>query len=223
MAMFLAGCAQAPAIPVTPAAPVPENVLLDNSYQKQVQSSGHWQVVAEDLASQLIKTMQDKHLNNRPFYIYAQTKPTIFTRAFNDFLITTLVNKGVKISNQKAGSRIFNYKIQLVEYHSMRSTMVSENFKFTALGAGLVVIRNLGDWLGVDGAVLATGAALDTVDMNIAPNLEVIITSSVMEGPIFISRTTDIYYANQHDKHLYVPSVQNKASDVFNEPFYQMK
>lgn len=223
LAALQSGCAQTPAIPVTPAAPMPENVVLDHNYQKQVQASSHWQVVAEDMATQLLKTIQDKKLNGRPFYIYAQTKPTTFTRAFNDFLITTLVNKGVRVSNEKAGSRVFNYKIQLVEYNTVRSTMVSENFKFTALGAGLVVVRNLGDWLGVDGAVLATGAALDTMDMNIAPNLEMIITTSVMDGPIFLSRTTDIYYANQRDRHLYVPALQNKASDVFNEPFYQMK
>lgn len=219
----MSACAQQVAIPTTPAAPIPENVPFDNPYQRQLQSSAQWQVVAMDMAEQLMSTIKDKKLGDRPIYVYAQNKPSTFNRAFNDFLITTLVNKGVKVSNQKQGSRIYNYKIQLIEYDALRETVITSNAKYTSLAAGFVVFRNLSKVLGIDGSALAAGATLDAADFNTAPNLEVIITSSVMDGHLYMSRSTDIYYANNSDKGLYMPNRQQKASDVFNEPFYQMK
>lgn len=220
---LLSGCARPVSISTLPAAPAPENIPFENPHQSQLQSAAQWHVIAEDMATQLIKTIQEKKLGDKPFYIFAQNKPSTFNRAFNDFLITTLVNKGVKISSLKQGSRVFNYKIQLVEYEALRETVVSSQLKYTALAAGLVVFRNMADWLGVDGTVLAAGATADAVDFNIAPNLEIILTASVMNGPIYLSRSTDIYYVNRSDKALYTPQRQQRASDVFNDPFYQMK
>lgn len=220
---FLGACTRQIAIPTTPAAPIPENVPFDNPYQRQLQSSAQWHVVAEDMAQQLKATIKSKNLSDRPFYIYAQNKPSSFNRAFNDFLITTLVKEGVKVSNEKQGSQVFNYKIQLIEYDAIRETVVAQNLKYTSLAAGFVVFRNLANLIGLDGTTLASGATLDAVDFNIAPNLEIIITSSIMDGHIYISRSTDIYYANKSDKDLYLPNRQPKASDAFNEPFYQLR
>lgn len=223
-AMLMTACTSQPVQVIPPSAPMPENMLLEGETQKQIHASRHWQLVAQDMADQLIKTIDEKKLNQHPFYIYAQTRPTAFTRAFNDFLITTLVNKGVKVSDVKQGSYVYNYKIQLIEYNSLRSTMVSEQYKFSSLAAGIVVARNVGEILGVDGSLLAGGVLLDAADINIAPNLEIIITSSILNRHLFISRSTDIYYANRLDKHLYQPVTQGgKASDVFNDPFYRVK
>lgn len=221
--LSLGGCASSQSIPATPSASVPENVDIQGEHQRYIQSSRQWQLVAEDMVAELMSTIQEKKLDKRPIYIHLQTKQTSFTTAFNDFLITSLVQKGIKVSAQKPGSYIYNYKIQMVEYNSFRTTILSNNYKFTSLAAGLVVIRNLGDVLGVDGSVLATGAALDAADFNFAPNMEVIITSSILDKSIFISRSTDIYYANGLDKHLYIPAKRNKDSDVFNDSFYKMK
>ena len=222
--MLISACTNQPVLSIPPSAPMPENMLIEGESQRQLHASRHWQLVAQDMSDQLIKTMDEKKLNQRPFYIYAQNRPTAFTRAFNDFLITTLVNKGVKVSDVKQGSYIYNYKIQLVEYNSLRSTVVSEQYKFSSLAAGIVVARNVGDLLGVDGSLLAGGAFLDAADINIAPNLEIIITSSILNRHLFISRSTDIYYANRLDKHLYQPTTQSgKAGEVFNDPFYLMK
>ncbi len=218
----LTGCVSRSAMPSTPSAPTPENVDIEGEHQRQIQSSKQWQLVAEDMVTQLIATIQEKKLDKKPIYIHLQTRQTPFTTAFNDFLITALVQKGIKVSTQKPGSYIYNYKIQMIEYNSLRTTLTSDKYKFTSLAAGLVVIRNIGDILGVDGSLLATGAALDVGDFNLAPNMEIIMTSSIVDKRVFISRTTDIYYANRIDKHLYLPASRNKSSDAFNDPFYQM-
>lgn len=224
LSMFISACTSQPALTIPPSAPMPESMLIEGETQKQLHASRHWQLVAEDMADQLIKTIDEKKLNQHPFYIYAQTRPTSFTRAFNDFLITTLVNKGIKVSDVKQGSYIYNYKLQLVEYQSLRSTVVSEQYKFSSLAAGLVVARNVGEVLGVDGTLLAGGVLLDAAEINVAPNLEVIITSSILNRHLFVSRSTDIYYANRSDVHLYQPTTHGaKHNDVFNEPFYHMK
>lgn len=222
--LFLVGaCTRQPVIPSHPAAPMPENVSFEDETQKQIQSSRQWQIVAEDMAEQLAQTIQQNNWTKSTLHVFPQSKPTTFTRAFNDFLITSLVNKGVKVTTVKTASRVFNYKIQLVEYNSFRSTMLSENYKFSSLAAGVVVARNIGEVLGVDGTLLAGGVALDAADLNFAPNLEVIITSSIVENNVFVLRTTDIYYANRADKHLYIPANSQRNTDVFSEPFYQLK
>lgn len=222
--LFIVGaCSQQPVVPSNPSAPMPENVSFEDQTQQQIQSSRQWQIVAEDMAEQLAQTIQQNNWTKSTFHVFPQSKATTFTRAFNDFLITSLVNKGVKVTTVKTASRVFNYKIQLVEYNSLRSTMLSENYKFTSLAAGVVVARNLGEILGVDGTLLAGGVALDAADLNFAPNLEVIITSSIVENNVFVLRKTDIYYANRVDKHLYIPANSQRITDVFSEPFYQLK
>lgn len=220
---FLVACTQQPVLTNKPSAPMPENVSFEDQTQKQIQSSKQWQVIAEDMADQFIQAMQQNNLNKNPVYVFPQSKATSFTRAFNDFFITALVNKGVKVTTNKTSSTVFNYKIQLIEYNSLRGTAVSEMYKFSSLAAGIVVARNVGEILGVDGSLLAGGVALDAADLNLAPNLELIITSSIVEKNIFVRRTSDIYYANRLDKHLYMPASSQRNSDVFNEPFYQLK
>lgn len=215
----ISGCAQLK----TPAAPIPENFALENKFQKHMQTSQHWKVVADDLADQMKQVMQQKKLTSKPVYLNLQTSVTPFTRAFNDFLITRLVQKGVAVSQVKTGSRIYNYKIQLLKYESQRGTLVSDKVKWTTLAAGLVVVRNIADALNVDGAVLGAGAALDAANLNFAPNLEVIITSSLLDGSVFIARSSDIYYANEADIHFYQNSLSKQRTGVFDDPFYDLK
>ena len=221
--LWISGCAQQPTAPLSPMAPLPEPVSLEGEHQRQLHSARQWQLVAEDMVSQLVANLQEKKLDTVPVYINLQTKRTAFTTAFNDFLITALVNKGVKVASVKAGSHIYNYKIQIVEYKSLRSTLANEQYKFTSLAAGLVVMRNVGDLIGIDGSLLAAGAVADAVNVNMAPNMELVITTSILDRHIFLTRSTDIYYINSSDKHLFLPPSSSRASDTFNDPFYQLK
>lgn len=206
-----------------PDAPVAINFA--SSTQKHIQASSHWATIADDLAKQ-IKTNIDQHkIANRPVFVNLYSEPTEFTRAFNDFLITSLVNKGVTVSKLSVGSTVYNYKIQTVEYNSLRSTQLPSQAKWTALASGLVVIRSLESLDHVirdgDGTILGAGVMADIFQNDLAPNLEIIITSSILSGSVYVARSSDIYYANMRDAALYQPKDKIKKTNVFDEPFYQ--
>lgn len=225
---LLVGCSH---IKNRPGAPFPQNVALPNSEQARLESSAQWQVVADDLANRWMGLIKEKNLKPKPLYVQFQNKPSAFSRAFNDFLLTSLVQKGVQVSQKKEGSRVVNYKVQLLEYQSTRSTLLSDQVKFTSLGGGLVVLRNVGNFFDKllksstvnDLTILGAGVALDSIDANIAPNTEIIITSSLLDNAVFVGRTSDIYYVNGSDRQLYRPVPTSRGAETFDDPFYQFK
>jgi hypothetical protein len=205
-----------------PQAPLAEQYPL--SYQKQIQASKHWAIIADDLADQLQGQISEKKIADRPVFINLYSDQTEFSRAFNDFLITSLVNRGVTVSKLKNGSTIFNYKIQTVEYKSNRSTQLPSQAKWTVLATGLVVFRVLDQIIKDDDAsILGAGVLADVWTSDIAPKLEIIITTSILSGNVYVSRRSDIYYANSTDIHLYDSAENNKKSRVFDDPFYQSR
>lgn len=206
-----------------PDAPIAVN--FTSSTQKHIQASSHWATIADDLAKQIKSNIDQNKIANRPVFVNLYSEPTEFTRAFNDFLITSLVNKGVTVSKLSVGSTVYNYKIQTVEYNSMRSTQLPSQAKWTALASGLVVIRSLESLDHVirdgDSTILGAGVMADIFQNDLAPNLEIIITSSILSGSVYVARSSDIYYANVRDASLYQPKDKVKKTNVFDEPFYQ--
>lgn len=214
---LLTGCAGIK----SPAAPVADNFL--RSSQKQMQASQHWMMVAEDLAEQMMSNLASKKLASKPIYLNLQTNVTPFTRAFNDFLITHLVEKGVAVSQAKNNSVIYNYKIQTVQYQSNRNTLLPEKVKWTSLAGGLFVARNVASIFNADALLLGAGAVVDVEESNRAPNLELIITSSLLDRDIYLARTTDIYYVNEADIDLYKTNGSASQANVFDDPFYKTR
>jgi len=204
-----------------PEAPITEN--FPHSFQKQLQASNHWEIIANDLASQIQESIVNKKITARPIYLNLQSNQTDFTRAFNDFLITSLVKKGVAVSKLKSGSTIYEYKVQTVQYKSNRSTFLPNKAKWTTLAAGLVVFRNVAHVINTaDTAILGAGVLADVWTADGAPKLELIITSSILNDNLYLTRTTDIYYANEIDIHLYEGNSSSKKSKAFDDPFYQL-
>jgi hypothetical protein len=213
----VAGCASVK----NPDAPIAEN--YPHSMQKHLQASKHWQIVAEDTSNQIYQFIQAKKLANQTFYIQANSERTVFTKAFHDFIITSLVAKQVKVSREKANSTVVEYKVQPVKFNSYRSTLVPEKLKWTSLVAGVLVVRAVGDWIDQESFTtpLAIAGAADAVSANGAPSLELIITTSIAKNNIYLLRNSDIYYANATDIELYKKNTQMRRADVFNDPFYQ--
>lgn len=211
----IAGCASVK----NPDAPIAEN--YPHSLQKHLQASKHWQIVAEDTSNQIYQFIEEKKLTNQTFFIQPNSERTEFTRAFNDFIITSLVKKQVKVSKEKSNNNVVEYKVQPVKFNSYRSTLVPEKLKWTSLVAGVLVLRGVGDLIDQEDITtpLAIAGATDAITANGAPSLELIITTSIAKNNIFLLRNTDIYYANATDIELYKKGT--KRADVFNDPFYQ--
>lgn len=202
-----------------PDAPIAEN--FPRTQQKELQAAQHWKIIAEDIATQIQQNQAHLNKNKQPIYINMQTSGTHFSIAFKDFLLTSLTQVGVPVSKSSRASKNYDIKIHAIQYKSNRSTILPSQAKYTTLAAGLVVIRNVAKWLNTDGTLVGIGAAVDTWDANNAPKLEVIITTSLVENNIYLARSSDVYYANDDDMHLYEHNKPRKRASVFDDPFYQ--
>lgn len=205
----------------------PNSENLPQSNQILLNASAHWKTIAEDLAKQLNLKLERNNIRDRSVYINPMSEKTDFTEAFNDFLITHLVNKGILVSRDKRSSTIYNYKIQPIFYRSARLTSKGFNANTTTLNNDLSVDRDL--------AVNSLGEKIvhQSQINSKTPLMEILITSSILSHDLYLYRTSDIYYTNQSDMHLYQRSKQSHLDDahnkqysganVFNDPFYKRK
>lgn len=218
--LALVACATQNPATLNPQAPAPEH--FEPSYQKQLNASVHWGAIASDMVDQLSATLHKNNISDKPVYINLYSERTDFSRAFHDFLTTQMVKKGVIVSKNKIGSTIYNYKIQPIKYASNRTTSLPSRLRWTSLASGLIVVREIADFLdGENESLLAAGVAADMWLGDTAPKLELVITSSILRHDIYIHRTTDVYYANNSDIHLYQQKFNsNGRTEVFDDPFY---
>lgn len=202
-------------------APATEGFARTN--QKHLQASQHWSVIADDLATQVKQALDSKKLNALTVYISPDQRGTKFNQAFYDFLLTSLVKKGVKVSrNYQKNDLPLEYKINTVRFNANRNVFTTA--KWTTLATGLVVMRNGLNF--IDGAIddlerdtITAAVGIDAYNVGFAPNIEVIITTSIVQSNVYVLRNTDIYYANIVDAQLYDGA--KIKSNVFNDAFYQ--
>jgi hypothetical protein len=205
-----------------PDAPVPQNYTY--SYQKQLQASQHWAIVADDMSNQVIRNLQSRGIFNKPVYVAIKSNHSAFSQALNDFMITNLVKKGAKVSRSKEKSTVLDYKVQVLKFNANRSVALPPQAPLTVLAGGVVVTRVVADAIDLTGfeQAIITGAVLaDLWTNDKAPKLELVVTASIVENNLYTMRTTDIYYANAEDINLYK---HNKMEDSpFDDPFYNQR
>jgi hypothetical protein len=213
-ALSLVGCASVK----NPDAPIAEN--YPHSTQKHVQAAKHWQIIADDTASEVQHLLNEKKINTKPIYVNLQSEKTEFSKAFNDFLITSLVNKGVSVNKDHANSLVVNYKIQPIVFDSYRSTLLPNKAKWTSLVAGVLVLRGATKLIDQENVTtpLAIAGSVDAVSADGAPSLELVITTSILKSNVYLARYSNVYYANNSDMALYRDI--KKHSKVFSDPFY---
>lgn len=194
MMVFLGGCGS-PQVPYTSSHAI--------SYQKVARATSHWDILADDVATQTVSAIGAK----RTIYVATPTDPTDFNRAFHNFLITRMVNKGIPVSNQNAGAIEVRYETQVVKHNSERSAYRPGTI--TALAAGLLVAYNVPHWNPESQKAAFMGAAggADAAMSNNAgkpTQTELVVTTSAIEGGRYLLRKTDIYYLEPEDVSLFV-------------------
>ena len=217
---FLSGCS---GLSKSPSAPIPENFAKAN--QKYLRAVEHWSIIAEDLANQTIVSLEKNKLSALPIYVKYPPVKTEFSVAFHDFLVEGLVKKGMKVNRSNANNTILEYKVQAVEFSSYRDlALVGTKAKWTSVGAGVLVVRDvLSKNFSSKATDIMSGAMLYdfwNADEG-APNLELLVSSSIVDKNIYLMKTTDIYYANLNDKELYENTrTPGARSRVFDDAFY---
>lgn len=194
MIALLSGCGTAQ-VPYTQNHPA--------SYQKVARATSHWDILADDVAAQTVAAVGTQ----KTIYVVTPTEATDFNRAFHNFLITRMVNKGIPVSNQKVGAIEVQYETQVVQHNSERKAYKPGTI--TMLTAGLMVAYNVHKWTPDAQAVALLGVAgaadvYESTDAGSPTKTELVVTTSAVEGGRYLVRKTDIYYIEPEDASLFM-------------------
>jgi hypothetical protein len=215
LALAISGCTSVRSLD----APVPQ--AYSHSYQKQLQASQHWEIVADDMSNQVIKNLQARGVFDKPVYVAIKSNHSAFSQALNDFMISNLVKKGAKVSRTKEKSTVLDYKIQVLKFNTNRSVTLPSKLPLSVLAGSVVVTRLVSDAVDLTGfeqAIISGAVLADLWAGHTAPKLELVVTASIIENNLYKLRTTDIYYANAEDINLYRHNIMEGGP--FDDPFF---
>jgi hypothetical protein len=186
---------------------IPDPIGYPYSQQQKMQASGHWEVLAKDLANRINNELIKSDNINKAIFVEETCgdegqvcdplQTSAFNEAFRDLLITSLVGFGIPTKNKPDEESIkILYKVQVVHHNTKRFRSLQPGL-LTALSSAIVVLRNAPTNL----VILATGVAIDVANSNlvISEQNEIIITTSMITDSKYLFRASDIYYINDKD------------------------
>lgn len=202
-AALLVGCASSP-IPVSANFPL--------TVEPKVRSAGHWGQLSNDVVKQTLESLGKLGVSGN-LYVALPANPTVFDKAFQNFLITDLVKSGRVVQQYPDQALEVSYQTQVVRHNSPRPNFLPG--RFTMITAGLYAAYGLGfNPVGDKMAGgLAAAAGLDYVasESSGGPTAtELILTTTIASGGRYLVRKTDIYYVEEADTTL----LQYKAPQV---------
>lgn len=198
LALGMGGCASQAPLPTT----------FPATTQARITSAGHWEIIANDIADQVSRRWRlDDPEERRLAVIPDGGGDSPFRRAFQDFLVTRLVNQGWVIAPQIEGSvpLRLTYHTQVVA-HDQRLRHHPPGV-VTALTGGLFVAHNIAQWSPTNQVMTAMGTALG-MDMaggyiTLSTDHEVIITVSLQRRDRYLERYSNVYYLTEGEQRQY--------------------
>jgi hypothetical protein len=114
LALSLSACAPNSTVGVSPAK------ALISPAQFYLQSSAHWSVVANDISELVGTKLKSIHVDADPTYVAINSGNSEFGVAMRDFIITKLIEKGIKISQTKKNAQVLEIKFQTIKFNGHR-------------------------------------------------------------------------------------------------------
>ncbi|MDF1486056.1 hypothetical protein PY257_12840 [Ramlibacter sp. H39-3-26] len=206
LAALLAGCATLD---------VPRADNYPESSQKKARAVHHWDVLAEDVAARVAATLRATGAPPVALYVVPGAD-TDFNRGFRSLLLTRLVDQGLPVAVQPGASGLeLHFDTQTVR-HS-RPPGLNYPMPMTTLAAGVAVARDLAvyDHSAAAGVASALGIGLILDGARIAregpaaggpTGTEVLVSTALQSGGVYLARTADVYYIEGADASLYRPA-----------------
>lgn len=194
----LAGCAMSPI-------PVAENFPLTT--QKKVRSAGHWQLLSRDVIEQTLASLEAAGATPQTtLHVALPAQASDFDRAFHEFLVTELVQRGRRVLPNEGAVLTISYQTQVVKHKSERPHFIPG--RFTMITAGLYALHGLNrhsnDALAAGGLGLAAAADYASSVYTGGPtHTELVLTTTVLGTGRYMSRKTDVYYVEESDTSLF--------------------
>ena len=195
MAVSLTGCVSTDGVS-TP-------VSFPAASQYKLKSAAHWQLIAEDVASQIKQSLLTQDQLQAPIYLDESAQPTPFEKSLIPMLRAGLLSQGLKVSSKQQDAAVLKVQVNKVSHVATYRAGT-----LTLLGGGLLVIRDI---IAHDVTILTNAAgALAAVTADIAmtnnrppPELELVLSVSVQRDGRYYASSNQIYYLLSEDLNMY--------------------
>lgn len=182
--------------------------------QHKLQSASHWQVIADDAASNLKNTLGS---HKQPLYVVQSQKDSRFQQAFTQQLISSLISSGYSImppavsaidedEQSKPSSNYTTVKVKVdpVHFNSKRPRDPIAG-EVTMLTGGLWVLRNTYRNVSPGAAMMGSAVTFDAYNYfnskynTSKPKTELVVTTSIYDSQRYYANETNVYYTTESD------------------------
>jgi hypothetical protein len=208
------------------ASPVPMADNFPLSVQKVARVAHHWDVVADDVVSQTLSSIDKApELQRRPIFIEPADTGSAFDRAFRNFLITRFVDKGQFVNvcktplQEKAGfvqapglppvnvqyeTQIVRHRGPIPPYRPGALTWLAAN---VAAIYNLAAVNHSRDFTAIAGAGIIVADDIVAGHAAHPTHTELILTTTITEDNRYVMRKSDVYYIPDADTSLFMRQV----------------
>jgi len=202
-----------------------------NDAQGVLSSAGHWQVLALTTADRIVdylegvaysngaskKDMPSAVVSSKPLYVRPGDPGMIFSRTFHEDLKTVLLDRGWTVTDSSKDALSVDTGIELIPRDG---NVAPKEFPgtFSALAYGVWALNSF-----TIARVFGAGGLADVINNNRAQGgAQVNITTTLMDGDLYLLRKTSSYYIEDADIRQYagtMPSARPVAPhDVEETP-----
>ena len=190
-------------------AEAPQPTHFPSQEQQKLQAASHWQLIAEDAATQLIKSLPD----GAPLHVRQGAGQSPFEQAFTTQLVGILSASGhpVMKTADRPGTLLVEVSANPLRFSQGRQKPRAAG-ELTTLAGGLWVLRNLYSNVSPGAAMMGGAVALDAANWfgsryaAEVPQSELIVTTSVSSDERYYAQTSTAYYTTDADWGLYARS-----------------
>ncbi|HMB31160.1 MAG TPA: hypothetical protein VKN82_05005 [Desulfohalobiaceae bacterium] len=198
--------------------PVPTSYKLRT--QKKMQALDHWKMLAEDVAIQIKKRIDNSLYPNKELYV-TPAGTTDFEKNFRTLLISSLVKEKVKVTNQQGNHMLLNFQLDVLR-HKKRMIVTKSGF-YQTLSPDLVAKREkscaINNYPPQECYYYRNRQYYPLVNVEAGrytmklPRNEVLVTTSLVYNSEYLFRNSAVYYIN--DKELF--QYRNKEDKKYNQ------
>lgn len=184
------------------------------SSQKKARAVHHWDVLADDVATRVAtKLAAAGRVNAAVQVVPVGGNDSPFKLGFRELLMTRLLDRGIAVSTGTGALRL-EVGTQVVQHGAF--TPSNQPAPWTTLAGSVAVVRDMvtyhhSTFSGIFSG-LAVGAALDAANYARRGSAaggptatELLVSTALHDGTLYLARTADIYYIEGADNVLYVP------------------
>lgn len=184
------------------------------SSQKKVRAVHHWDVLADDVATRVATRLAAAgRVNAAVQVVPVHADDSAFKQGFRELLMTRLLERGVAVATGSGALRL-EVGTQVVRHGAF--TPANNPAPWTTLAGSVAVVRDMSmyhhsTFSGIF-AGLGVGAALDAASYarrgpaaGGPTGTEVLVSTALHDGQLYLARTADIYYIEGADTVLFEP------------------